>query len=130
MKIANAKDWITDAALYDGAPLDLGQGRTLYVKRYGQRNRAFIAAISALPAGNSEEANEAPLREIYARTLIAGWSGFTDANGQAVPYSVEECVELLQAAPEIFDAVSIFAAQRANFRTREQQEERDEVKKS
>lgn len=124
MRVANVEDWRSDPELCkSGAPLDLGKGRTLYVRRFGQRNREFMVAAAGM-----DSKDEAAQMRLYARTLVAGWSGFNDKDGNAVPFSVEECFELFRAAPEIFDAVHAFSVARANFRVAQVEEDRAQVK--
>lgn len=120
----NLDDWHTDEArTRDGAPLDLGNGRTLLVRRSGTRNRVFMAAVADMDPGD-EPAQFA----LYARHIVAGWSGILDARGEPIPYTPEACVALFEYAPEMFDTVMMFAAQRGNFREKELAESRDAVK--
>ena len=126
MKVANVSDWMTDEELVrNGAPLELGDGRTLYVKRAGARNRAYFAARAEV-----DDDDERGLARVYARTIVCGWAGFKDATGATVPWSPEECAEVFEAAPEIFAAVVMFSAVRANFRAKEVEHESAQVKKS
>jgi hypothetical protein len=125
MKFGNVGDWHTSVAKSaNGVPLDLGEGRTLLVKRAGTRNRAFMAAVATIDVND-----DAASRAVYARTVVAGWSGFNDEAGNPIPFSPEACIELFDYAPEIFDLMWLFAAQRANFRDAELAEEKAQVKK-
>jgi hypothetical protein len=125
MRIANVSDWRTDPQRsINGAPLDLGEGRTIYVRRAGTRNRDFMAAMVGI-----DTEDEAALRQIVARTLLASWSGFLDTEGAEVAFSAEECVALFEACPELFDRIWIFASQRANFQTQEVSADAAQLKK-
>jgi hypothetical protein len=125
MKFGNVNDWHTSLAKSaNGVLLDLGEGRSLLVKRAGTRNREFMAAVAAI-----DVKDDAATREVYARTVVAGWSGFNDEAGNPIPFSAEACIELFKFAPEIFDLMWMFAAQRANFRDVELAEEKAQVKK-
>lgn len=120
----NLDDWHTDESLTrDGAPLDLGGGRTLLVRRSGTRNRDFMVAVA-----ESDATDERQQRDIYARHIVAGWSGINDAAGEPVPFTPEACVALFEYCPEVFDAVWLFATQRANYHAVKLAEDSDRVK--
>jgi|SRR6185369_16035496 hypothetical protein len=120
----NLDDWHTDDALStDGAPLDLNNGRTILCRRAGTRNRAFMVAVAELDTDD-----EVARYDVYARHVVAGWSGINDAEGNPIPYTAEACVALFQYAPEVFDLVLMFAAQRANYRGQKLAEDGDAVK--
>lgn len=125
MRIANLDDWRTDPmALSKGVPLDLGENRRLIVRRTGTRNREFMAAMVGI-----ETSDETSVMQAYARTVVVGWEGFNDESGEPVPFSPEECVELFVACPELFDRVTIFAAQRGNYRAQQLDEAKAQVKR-
>lgn len=125
MKFGNVTDWHTNVErAKTGVPLDLGNGRTLIVKRAGSRNREFMAAIAGIDTGD-----DAALYDVCARTLIVGWHGIEDENGSDIEFSTEACLELFRFAPEIADAAFMFAAARSNFRDEEMSADRSAVKK-
>jgi hypothetical protein len=123
-RFGNLRDWHTDEKLArDGARLDLGDGRALLVRRTGTGNRAFLAAAAELDSDD-----QTAQFETYARHVVSGWEGIVDAAGAPIPYTPEECVALFQYAPEIFDAVWVFATKRANYQVKESAEDADAVK--
>lgn len=125
MKVANVTDWQTDADLLEaGAPLDIGEGRALIVKRAGIRNREFMAAVAGIDAKD-----EAAAMRVFAATVVVGWRGFRDADGNEVAYSAAECFEVFRACPELYDATFLFANRRANFRAEELEAEKVQLKK-
>lgn len=122
----NLDDWHTDETLMrEGAPLELGKGRTLLVRRSGTRNRDFMVAIA-----ESDANDERATRAIYARYIVAGWRGLLDPAGEPVPFTPEACEKMFEYCPEVFDAVWLFATQRANFHTAKLEEDSDSVKAS
>jgi hypothetical protein len=124
MKFGNLNDWHTDPEkCTQGVPLNLGEGRTLLVRRGGTRNRDFMAAVAGV-----DPADEVATQQVYARTVVAGWSGILDDKAEPIPFSPEACLELFHYAPEIFDAVWLFAAQRGNFRDGEIAADKSAVK--
>src|SRR5262245_346911 len=117
-------DWHTDAGLArDGARLDLGEGRALFVRRTGTANRAFLAAAAEMDTDDT-----ADQFEVYAGPAGARWEGIVDAAGEAVPYSPAACVALFEYAPEIFDAVWVFATKRTNYQLKRQREDAEALK--
>ena len=120
----NLEDWHTDDTLTtEGAPLNLNNGRVILCRRAGTRNREFMVAVAEL-----DTEDEVARYDVYARHVVAGWSGINDAEGNPIPYTPEACVALFQYAPEVFDLVLMFAAQRANYRGQKLAEDGEAVK--
>lgn len=124
MKFANFSDYHSDVAReLNGARLSLGKGRALIVRRSGTRNRAFVAALSGI------DPNETAAQiDVIASTLIVGWEGVQDEDGNEIPFSVEACKELLHFAPDLLDTVAQFATTRGNFAADELRKDSDAVK--
>jgi hypothetical protein len=110
----------------DGAPLDLGEGRVLMVRRAGGRNRTFLAAMS----GVNDSTPTRELAQAVSRALLAGWSGILDQDGNALDYTPELAAELLEYAPDLIDRVVAFAAERANYAEQQLLAEIDAGKRS
>lgn len=84
----------------------LGKGRKLMRKMRGKKMTPAIVA----------ESREQDI-ELYARTVVVGWSRVRDAAGAEVPFGVEACEEFLRALPpEMFDAFRAFCSEHDNFR--------------
>lgn len=55
-------------------------------------------------------------RDVYARHVLKGWRGIKDADGEDVPFTVENALEFLQALPGwIFEDIRTFAGNPSNF---------------
>lgn len=57
-------------------------------------------------------------REVFASTVVVGWSGVL-RNGVEVPFSVENCIELLTLAKPVHVFLDREAANYANFKKAE-----------
>lgn len=130
MQFGNLDDWKTDPrAVTTGMPLDLGRGRTIYVRRAGTVSREFVAACAARSAAGVDPDDPAEQMALYARSVVVNWSGIVDATGAEIPYSPETAVELFTAFPEIWALVWPFANSRANFVMQEMEEAKQQVKR-
>jgi hypothetical protein len=115
MQFGNVDDWRSDLARErEGVPCPLGAGRELLVRRAGSRNRAYMAGVMNVAAGDLPA-----LQRLFAETIVVGWRGIRDRQGAEVPYSPEACAELFGQAPDLADHVARFAADRANFHAEE-----------
>jgi hypothetical protein len=129
MDFGNLDDWKTDPRAYTtGVPLDLGNGRALHIKRAGTVSREFVSACAARQKAGLDPDDPDEQMSLYARVVVAGWSGIVNSKGEAVPFSAEACIELFRAYPEIWAAVWPFANSRSNFRVEEMDEDKAQVK--
>ena len=108
-----------------GVVLDYGEGLKVRIRRAGGANREYHRALreSLMKAGRrissmSDEESMRGMAEIYAETVIIGWEGVTDAEGQPVEFTKENAVKILTDLPEFFrdiqeaaSSVSLFRAQ-------------------
>lgn len=56
------------------------------------------------------------IREVYAETVVLGWSGVEDREGNALEYSVENAVKLFTDLPDLFLDIQEQAQNAALFR--------------
>ena len=55
-------------------------------------------------------------RTLYASHVIKSWSGVKDSTGKDVKFSIENCLQFLQALPNwLFDEIREFAGTPGNF---------------
>jgi hypothetical protein len=126
MQFGNFNDFHSDVRReVEGVPMDLGEGRTLIVRRSGTRNREFLAAVAGI-----DPQERAAQIEVMARTIVCGWHGVKDRNGQEIPYSFDACKALFEFAPDLLDSVAVFAVERGNFASDEIKQEKDALKKT
>lgn len=59
------------------------------------------------------------LIEVFAETVLLGWKGITDAEGNEIPFTVENAVALFKQLPDLFFDVRDHAGKMANFRAQE-----------
>ena len=121
----NLDDWRTDADRErNGAPLDLGGGRVLLVRRANVFDKAVQAEFAKI-----DSKNERQVQGLFAQRFVAGWIGITDAAGKDIPFSTEACMALFAFAPDIWDELQRFAMNRSNYAVAKVREDRDAVKK-
>lgn len=65
------------------------------------------------------------MRETYLQAVIVNWRGWTDKNGDEIPYSIDSMRGLLEASPAILDDLIEVASDAANY----SEEEIEEAKK-
>lgn len=129
MDFGNLDDWKIDPrSLTTGVPLDLGRGRSLFIRRAGTVSREFVAACAARQSAGVDPDDPDEQMVLYARSVVVGWAGIVDSAGQPIPFTSEACLELFRAYPEVWALVWPFANSRSNFRTQEMQEDREQVK--
>jgi hypothetical protein len=109
-------------------PLDLGRGRLLYIRRAGTVSREFVAAVAGRASAGVDPDDPEEQMRLYARSVVVGWEGIVDAGDAPIPYTAEACIELFRAYPEIWALVWPFANSRANFRAKEMEEAKLQVK--
>ena len=91
-----------------------GDKAEILLARAGGRNSAYDAAMlrAGRPHRRLLEAGMAPpqlmdeiLAEVYAETVVKGWRGLEDEDGNPIPYSRAKAAELLRAHPDFCDFV-------------------------
>lgn len=121
----------TDPALeIDGVPVNYGknskgQPTIITVARAGGRNSAHQKRANVIykPVRRqlqNENIDEDVLmeltRKLYAETVVKGWSGVEDKEGQELPFSVENCIKLFEDLPDIFLDIKKLADEMQIFR--------------
>jgi hypothetical protein len=56
------------------------------------------------------------LREVYAKTIIKGWSEVYGRDGEEIPYSYENALKLTEELPRLFGMIREWAGNFANYR--------------
>lgn len=126
---SNVVDLQSDGDLEkNGIDLAFGHGRVITVARAGGSNRKYRTTLAdaykphkaALERGTLDEETAARmLREVFARSVVLGWSGWLDEEGDEIPFNVENCMALFEEAPEIFRMVQDESEKFANFAKKE-----------
>lgn len=55
------------------------------------------------------------MAEVYAKSVILGWNGVEDADGNELPFSQDNVIKVLTDLPELFDDLQTVANERAAF---------------
>ena len=111
-------------ASIDGVPLEVGAGRTIWVRRAGGHNRTWALGLAEaaeeLDDSLDTEAQGYELnKRVAAERLIARWEGFEDADGNEVQFSAELGRELFDRAPDILQEVLTLAMSRDAYQLAE-----------
>lgn len=98
----------------EGIILDYGDGMEIRIARAGGSNIKFEKAVQSklrkygLQAKHDllePEQNREIFREVLAETVVLGWSGITDKEGNALPFNKDNCIQLFKDLPDLFDDV-------------------------
>ena len=126
-------DYRTDIDLEAGQGIDLrlDADRVITIHRAGGANRKFAKVFSRvvkpyrrkLQNGTiDQDVSDKLMREVYAESVIIGWSGIT-SDGAEVPFNKTNCMAFLEAFPEVFDAIQEEAQRVANFIGQQKEED-------
>lgn len=108
----------------EGIVLDYGDFK-IKIARAGGANIAFQRALAEkvrpyrrqIDAGTlPDDVAEKLFLEVYAESVVLGWEGVTDENGEPLPFTKENAVKLFSDLPDLFRDVQNQAASIANFR--------------
>lgn len=103
-----------------------GGSMTIFLRYAGSGNRKFQYVMAELRAARQaelesedKEVSTAAMNEVmqegYAFAVITGWEGVDDRNGNPLPYTPDNALDLLRACPEIWDQVLIAGADRHRY---------------
>lgn len=117
----------TDAKLEkDGIILDYGDFK-LRIARAGGANRRYerlleqrtkpIRRALQTDAPGLKRRVEPILREVFAETVVLGWEGVVDRDGNELPFTKENCIKLFEDLPDLFADVQEQATKMSNFRS-------------
>ena len=107
----------------NGFALEYGDA-TFIMARAGGTNEKFQRLMerkmrpyrSAVNSGTmQEETSKKILIQAYAETIILAWENVTDAEGNDLPFSVENVVKVFTDLPELFKEIMTESTRLANF---------------
>lgn len=110
----------------EGVTLDYGDGMEIRIARAGGSNVKFEKALQAKSRKYGLQVKHDLLdpdqmrelmREVLAETVVLGWSGVTDREGNTLSFSKENCVQLFKDLPDLFDDVLEQSRKAALFKT-------------
>lgn len=97
-----------------GILLDLGEVGKFTLARAGGGNKKFISCMEevskkyrrAIQTDTLPKEKDTELSiEAYARHIVLNWEGVTGPDGKELPYSLQNCRQLLADLPELFRVI-------------------------
>lgn len=117
------------------------EGFSFTVARAGGNNRKFRSVLAAKLKPHAHKIQqekmtdaqmEKVMAEVYAETVLIGWDGVTDEEGNALPYNKRNAVKFL-TDPRFIDLVELIrqvADNAASFRLAQEEEDREVLEKN
>jgi hypothetical protein len=100
----------------NGVECELLPGVKMTVARAGGSNREYVKERDKLTKpyrlGGTElsEKDETELQAtLFARTIVKGWEGVTDRDGNPLDFTEENVRKVLLDLPDVFDVVKLYA---------------------
>lgn len=91
-----------------------GGGNTRYNKVLEFKTKPYRRQIQTETISDADY--QAIMREVYAETVILRWEGVTDREGNPLPFSKENVVQVLKDLPDLFTDIQQQANKVALFR--------------
>lgn len=122
----------TDTMEKDGIDLQYGPDCRIRIARAGGSNQRFGKLLGdklkpyrrQIDNGTMDDAVAAKIMaEVYAETVILGWTGVEDSDGNKLDFNRETCTNLLIDLPELFRDIQEQAQKVSNFRAEEREED-------
>ncbi len=120
-----AERYQTDRSLEEeGAWVDLGDGIKIRIARIqSQRARRVLARLYRPYDNLRQNGRKVPesiqdkiTRQWIAEGILIDWEGVTDAEGEPVPFTAENALEVFEAFPDFLDEVVYFSREQETFR--------------
>jgi hypothetical protein len=105
----------------NGKKVDLGDGSSITIARWGNKNFTKLFTDSVKPYGKHVDRLDASVQEgiyfdVVAKTIVLGWEGIFDGK-EAVPYSTENVARVFRKYPEFAQEVIAMSKEFALFRS-------------
>lgn len=91
-----------------------GGANTQFQKRMEALTKPYRRQIQTEIIGN--DVVQRLMRQAYAETVVLGWENIEGPNGEDIPFSVENCVQLFTDLPDLFTDVQEQAQKAVLFR--------------
>lgn len=108
-----------------GVTLDYGKAGKFTIHRAGGSNQKFKNYAQAKMKPYTRQLQQNTLdddvanelnADIFAKTVVVNWEGVTDRAGNPLPYSYENCRQLLLELPDLFTDIQRCAQDQSLFR--------------
>ena len=112
----------------EGIVHTVSPGISFTLARAGGANARYTKLLAAKIRPHTRQLNDGTIDldlanglmiEAFAETVLLGWKGITDVEGNEMPFNVENAVALFKQLPDLFEDLREFASKSANFRTQE-----------
>lgn len=126
------KDLERDGIVLDYGTNDAGSPIQIRIARAGGNNQKFAKVLEAkLRPHKRAMANETMdngvaqrlLIETYAESIVLGWEGVQDRDGQDMPFNKQNVIKLFTDLPDLFTDVQQQAQKAALFRDQVREED-------
>lgn len=98
-----------------------GGSNTAFKKRFNELTAPYrIRGIDIEEIMDDEESKRVMV-QVYAETVVKGWTGVVDAQGNDYPFSVENAIALFSAHEDLFSIIMQAAQKRSLFQQRLQE---------
>jgi len=107
-----------------GLDLDYGEFK-ITIRRSGGANQQYNKTVEQLAKPHRRaiqtetiDANviNKLLSDAHAKSVVIGWDGVKDRDGNEIPFNVENCIKLFDDLPDLFEDVKEQAAKTGLFR--------------
>lgn len=108
-----------------GVTINLGETGSIQVARAGGSNVRFEKRLAELTKDHrraiqnglmDEKQAKQILAQVFAETVVIGWSNLTDQAGQPLPFTVDNAKKLLVDLPDLFTLIQQTAQDQTLFR--------------
>mgnify|MGYP003416802391 CR=1 FL=1 len=111
----------------EGVVLDFGAAK-FRIRRAGGSNRKFLTTLAAklrphrraMSAGTmNDEVAQDLQKETYFETVVIGWEGVTDREGNVLEYNLANFKKVMTDLPDLWDTLREEADEMKNFQSAE-----------
>lgn len=109
----------------DYGPNSKGVAIEIQIARAGGSNDAYLKRMEAKAKPHRRQIQhetieraqlENIVKEVYAETIVLGWSGVEDRDGNDMPFSKDNCLKLFNDLPDLYADIQEQAQSSALFR--------------
>lgn len=110
-----------------------GEISTIRIRRAGGANQTFAKVFEIkskphrrlmdIPGALDQRVQERIMREVYAESVVVGWENIEDRDGNELPFTKENVIQLFTDLPDLFRVVVKESQDMALFRKEAREEE-------
>ena len=127
------EDFVTDpAAEVHGVEYRINEQVSFFIRRAGGRNKEYERCLSRLSRPyirrlrnnqmSNEEFTNLVVLPTVIETVVGGWKGVKDKEGEEIPFSKDACRQLFDTMPNLFEEILAVATDMSQFKEQEKQE--------